>query len=141
MFTKFLALASTSSMLTNMVGSWALDPIDLILALSIIYLILGMFLDPFGVLLITMPLFIPMFKALNMDLVWLGVIIAKYIEIGMLTPPVGVNVYVVNGVVGDQIPLHAIFPGCFCFLVGGIFIVALIIGFPQISLFLPNSMY
>jgi len=141
MYTKFLALAGTSAMLTQMVGSWALDPIYLVLALSIVYLILGMFLDPLGVLLITMPVFIPMFKALNMDLIWLGVLVVKYIEIGLLTPPVGFNVYVVNGVVGDTIPLHTIFRGCFWFLVCEIFIMALLIGFPQISLFLPNSMY
>ncbi|MGE3244943.1 MAG: TRAP transporter large permease [Beijerinckiaceae bacterium] len=141
MYTKFLALAGTSAMLTQMVGSWALDPLHLVIALSVIYLILGMFLDPLGVLLITMPVFIPMFKALNMDLIWLGVIVVKYIEIGLLTPPVGFNVYVVNGVVGDQIPLHTIFRGCFWFLVCEVFIMALLIGFPQISLFLPNSMY
>ncbi len=141
MYTKFLALAGTSAWLTQMVGSWSLDPLHLIIALSIVYLILGMFLDPLGVLLITMPVFVPMFKALNMDLIWLGVIVVKYIEIGLLTPPVGFNVYVVNGVVGNTIPLHTIFRGCFWFLICEVFIMTLLIAFPQISLFLPNSMY
>ena len=141
MYTKFLALAGTSAMLTQMVGSWTLEPIYLVLALSIVYLILGIFLDPLGVLLITISVFILMFKALGLDLIWLGVLVVKYIEIGLLTPPVGFNVYVVNGVVGDEIPLHTTFHGCFSFLVCEIFIMALLIGFPQISLFLPNSMY
>lgn len=141
MYTKFLALAGTSALLTSMVGSWSLDPLLLIIALSIVYLILGMFLDPLGVLLITMPVFIPMFKALGLDLIWLGVIVVKYIEIGLLTPPVGFNVYVVNGVVGDQIPLHTIFRGCFWFLLCEVFIMALLIAFPQISLFLPQTMF
>ena len=81
-----------------------------------------------------------MFQALNLDLVWLGVIMVKYIEIGLLPPPVGFNVYVVKGVVGDRIPLETIFKGCFWFLACEVVIMALIIGFPEISTFLPQTM-
>lgn len=64
-----------------------------------------MFLDPLGIILITIPVLVPMFAALKLDLVWLGVLVVKYVEIGMLTPPVGFNVYVVKNVVGDEISL------------------------------------
>lgn len=140
MYTRFLAISGAGAFLTDTIGSWAVDPILLVLALSIVYLVLGMFLDPLGLLLITIPVFLPMFQALNMDLIWLGVIMVKYIEIGLLTPPVGFNVYVVKGVVGDSIPLETIFRGCFWFLACEVVIMALLIGFPEISLFLPETM-
>lgn len=140
MYTKFLALAGISSLMAGTIGTWALDPTLLVIAISIIYLILGMFLDPLGIMLITIPVFVPMFAALKLDLVWLGVLVVKYVEIGMLTPPVGFNVYVVKAAVGDTIPLETIFRGCFWFLACEVVIMSLLIGFPQISLWLPNSM-
>ena len=75
-----------------------------------------MFLDPLGIILITIPVLVPMFMALNLDLVWFGVLVVKYVEIGLLTPPVGFNVYVVSNTVGDAIPLDRIFIGCLWFL-------------------------
>ena len=140
MYTKFLALAGISSLMAGTIGAWALDPLLLVIAVSVIYLILGMFLDPLGIMLITIPVFVPMFAALKLDLVWLGVLVVKYVEIGMLTPPVGFNVYVVKTAVGDTIPLETIFRGCFWFLACEVVIMSLLIGFPQISLWLPNTM-
>ncbi|MFZ1103118.1 MAG: TRAP transporter large permease [Hyphomicrobiaceae bacterium] len=139
-YMKFLALAGASQMFTELIGSWAVDPLLLVIGASIIYLILGMFLDPLGMILLTIPVFVPMFAALNLDLVWFGVLVVKYIGIGLLTPPVGFNVYVVKNVVGDSIPLETIFKGCFWFLLCEIVIMTLLIAFPQISLWLPNSM-
>jgi tripartite ATP-independent transporter DctM subunit len=139
-YTKFLALAGVGTVLTDVIGTWALDPVLLVIAASVIYLILGMFLDPLGIVLITIPILLPMFKALDLDLVWFGVIVVKYVEIGLLTPPVGFNVYVVKNVVGDSVPLHDIFRGCFWFLVCEVIIMALLIAFPQLSLWLPQTM-
>ena len=140
MYTKLLALAGISQMFTDIIGSWAVNPLLLVIATSIVYLILGMFLDPLGIVLITIPIFVPMFAALNLDLVWLGVLVVKYVEIGLLTPPVGFNVYVVKNVVGDSIPLETIFRGCFWFLGCEVIIMTLLIAFPQISLWLPSTM-
>jgi C4-dicarboxylate transporter, DctM subunit len=140
MYTKLLALAGIGAMFAGMIGDWALNPTLLVIATSIIYLILGMFLDPLGIILITIPVLVPMFAALKLDLVWLGVLVVKYVEIGMLTPPVGFNVYVVKNVVGDDISLETIFRGCFWFLGCEVIIMTLLIAFPQISLWLPYSM-
>jgi C4-dicarboxylate transporter, DctM subunit len=140
MYTKFLALTGTSELIKDLIGAWALNPVLLVVAISIVYLILGMFLDPLGIMLITIPVFLPMIKALGMDLVWFGVIVVKYIEIGMLTPPVGFNVYVVKSVVGDDIPLETIFRGVGWFLVCEFFIMVLLIAYPEISLWLPRQM-
>jgi TRAP-type C4-dicarboxylate transport system permease large subunit len=140
MYTRLLALAGVGAMFADMIGGWALDPLLLVIAASIIYLVLGMFLDPLGIILITIPVLVPMFAALNLDLVWFGVLVVKYVEIGLLTPPVGFNVYVVSNTVGDTIPLDRIFIGCLWFLGCEVVIMTLLIAFPQISLFLPNSM-
>jgi len=139
-YAKFLALAGTSGLLTNLVGSWAVDPLLLVIAVSIIYVILGTFMDPLGMILITIPVFVPMFNALQLDLVWFGVIVVKYIGISLLTPPVGFNIYVVASAVGDSIPLRTIFRGCYWFLACEVFIMTLLIAYPQISLWLPYSM-
>jgi C4-dicarboxylate transporter, DctM subunit len=139
-FTKFLALAGASTMFTEIIGTWALEPLHLVIGVSFIYLILGMFLDPLGMILLTIPVFVPMFNALGLDLVWLGVLVVKYIGIGLLTPPVGFNVYVVKNAVGDSIPLETIFRGCFWFLGCEIVIMTLLIAYPELSLWLPNSM-
>lgn len=140
MYSKFLSLTGMPTFVGDLMGDWKLDPIMLVIGASIIYVILGMFLDPIGVLLLTLPVLLPMFEALNLDLIWLGVLVVKYLEIGLLTPPVGLNVYVIKSVVGEKIPLETIFRGVGWFLVCELIIVVLLVAFPQISLFLPNTM-
>jgi TRAP-type C4-dicarboxylate transport system permease large subunit len=140
LFTRFLALGGTADMFTELIGQWALDPLLLVIAISIVYIILGCFLDPLGMILLTIPVFVPMFAKLNLDLVWLGVLVVKYIGIGLLTPPVGFNIYVVASATGNAIPLRTIFRGCYWFLACEVVIMTLLIAFPQISLFLPNLM-
>ena len=140
LLTKYLALSGMPFYLATLMGSWALSPILLVLGASIIYLILGMFLDPLGILLITLPVFVPMFERLGLNLIWFGVIVVKYLEIGLLTPPVGFNVYVIKTVVGDEISLETIFKGVGWFLGCEVVIMALLLTFPQISLYLPSLM-
>ncbi|MGE3248402.1 MAG: TRAP transporter large permease subunit, partial [Beijerinckiaceae bacterium] len=140
MYTKFLAFTGLPEFFGQWIVDIGLNPIVLVIGTSLIYLFLGMFLDPLGVLLLTLPILLPMFDALELDLIWLGVLVVKYLEIGMLTPPVGFNVYVIKSVVGDTIPLETIFKGVGWFLVAEVFIMALLIAFPQISLWLPSRL-
>jgi tripartite ATP-independent transporter DctM subunit len=140
LFTKFLALSGTADMFKEVIGQWALNPLLLVIAVSVIYIILGTFMDPLGMILLTIPVFVPMFAALNLDLVWFGVLVVKYIGISLLTPPVGFNIYVVATATDNSIPLQTIYRGCYWFLACEVVIMALLIAFPQISLFLPNLM-
>jgi tripartite ATP-independent transporter DctM subunit len=140
LLTKFLALSGLPFALANAMSEWALDPVLLVIGASIVYVVLGMFLDPLGIMLITIPIFVPMFERLGMDLVWFGIILVKYLEIGLLTPPVGFNVYVIKTVVGDDISLETIFKGVSWFLGCEVIIMILLIAFPQISLWLPSLM-
>jgi C4-dicarboxylate transporter, DctM subunit len=140
LFTKFLALSGSADMFKEAIGQWALNPLLLVVAVSIVYIILGTFMDPLGMILLTIPVFVPMFAALNLDLVWFGVIVVKYIGISLLTPPVGFNIYVVATATNNSIPLGTIYRGCYWFLACEVVIMTLLIAFPQISLFLPGLM-
>lgn len=140
LYTKFLALSGTADMFKQLIGQWALDPLLLVIAISVVYIILGTFMDPLGMILLTIPVFVPMFVSLDLDLVWLGVLVVKYIGISLLTPPVGFNIYVVASATDNSIPLRTIYRGCYWFLGCEVVIMVLLIAFPQISLFLPNLM-
>ena len=140
LLTKFVALAGLPVYFVAQMGSWALDPLLLVIGTSLIYIVLGMFLDPLGLLLLTLPVLLPLFEALDLDLIWLGVIVVKYLEIGLLTPPVGFNVYVIKSVVGDAVELETIFKGVVWFLGCEVVIMTLLIAYPQISLYLPGLM-
>jgi TRAP-type C4-dicarboxylate transport system permease large subunit len=102
--------------------------------------VLGCFLDSIGLMLLTLPIFLPMFRALHLDLIWLGVLVVKFLEIGVLTPPVGLNVYVVKEASGNSVDLATVFRGVSWFLACEVVIVTLLIAFPQISLYLPSLM-
>lgn len=140
LFTRFLALTGLPPFLASVAADWSQSPITIIILVSIIYLILGCFLDPLGLLLITLPVFLPIFDALDMNLIWVGVILVKYIEIGLLTPPVGLNLFVMKNTVGETVPLMVIVRGTSWFLLAETIVMILIITFPQISLLLPALM-
>lgn len=140
MLTLFLTMSGVPDAMGQAIGPWADNPLLLVIAATIIFVILGMFLDPIGVLLVALPLLLPMINALKLDLIWFGVLVVKFLEIGLLTPPVGMNVYVIKSVVGDLVKLETIFWGVGWFLACEVVVVTLLIAFPQISLYLPSLM-
>ena len=105
----------------------------------IIYLILGCFLDAISMMVLTMPVIFPVVKALNFDPIWFGVICVIMMEAGLITPPVGLNVYTLAGVAKD-VPMAEIFRGAVPFLIAMIAVVIIITIFPKICLFLPSMM-
>lgn len=139
-FTRFLALSGVPQFMSDLATDLAVDPLLLMLATSVLYLVMGMFLDPLGLMLLTLPVLLPFFEAAGLDLIWVGIIVVKYIEIGLLTPPVGLQAFVVKGVVGDSVALGTIFKGILWFLGAELIIMALLLGFPSISLWLPGLM-
>lgn len=138
MFTRFLAITGTADAISDLVGIWVSGPISALLIAAVIFLVLGMFLDPLGILLLALPIVLPMFRELGMNLIWIGVLVVKFIEIGLLTPPVGMNVYAIKNVVDDKIPLGTIFTGTFWFLSCEVLVVTLLILLPGISLWIPG---
>lgn len=108
------------------------------IGIAVMYLVLGMFLEPLGAMLLTLPVLLPILIETNVDLVWFGVVLVKFLEIGMITPPVGLNVFVIKGVVGNLVTTSQIFRGVFYFILIDLVVVAILMIFPQIVLFLPN---
>lgn len=140
LFSRLLALAGVAPFLAESVEGWSADPILLVIGASVLFIVLGMFLDALGLMLLTLPILLPMFMAADLDLIWFGVLTIKFIEIGLITPPVGLNVYVIKSVVGDTVPLETVFRGVMWFIACEAVIAFLLIAFPQISLFLPGLM-
>ena len=103
------------------------------------YLFLGMFFDAISMIALTMPVMFPAVMALGYDPIWFGVIVVLMCEIGLITPPVGINCYVVAGVSPD-IPLETIFKGIIPFVVVNLLAAGILMAFPQLVLFLPNLM-
>ena len=138
--TKFLALSGLPAWLASTMLSVSDSVIWIIVSVAIIYIILGMFIDSIGLLLLTLPLLLPIANGADMNLIWFGIILIKLLEIGLVSPPVGLNVYVIKGAVGNSVPLQTIFKGVGWFIVMDIVALLLIISFPELSLYLPSIM-
>ena len=108
------------------------------LLILIPYLILGCFVDGLSMILITMPIVYPIVTKIGFDGVLFGLLVTKMVEIGAITPPVGLNAFVVKSMAPD-VPLGEVFKGCVPFVIMELIIVAIMISFPQISLFLVND--
>ncbi len=137
LFTKFLALSGMPGTISSFATSAGSNPVMLLIVIGVIYLFLGMFLDPLGVMLLTLPIFLPLIEAARFDLIWFGVIVVKFIEIGLITPPVGLNAFVVKGAMGNELELGTIFRGLTWFIGAEIFIVIVLCVFPDIVTILP----
>ncbi len=140
MFTRFLGLSGLSGFLSSFVAGADLSYVQLMVIVVIIYLILGMFMEPFGAMMVTLPVLLPIFRAQGIDLVWFGVLLVKLLEIGMITPPVGMNVFVIRNVAGKYATVAQIFRGVIPFLVADLVVVVLAIAFPAFILYLPSLM-
>jgi C4-dicarboxylate transporter DctM subunit len=140
MFVSFVALTGVVPWSVDLIQQLELQNWQTLTMICIIYIILGMFLDPIGILLLTLPFVIPLVEGMNLNLIWFGVIVVKLLEIGLITPPVGLNAFVIKSVVGREIEIHTIFAGIVRFLVADLMVLALIVAFPIISLLIPMTM-
>ncbi len=140
MFTRFLGLSGLSGYISTFVAGADLGYVHLMVIVVIIYLILGMFMEPFGAMMITLPVLLPVFRQEGIDLVWFGVLLVKLLEIGMITPPVGMNVFVIRNVASQYATVAQIFKGVIPFLAADLVVVVACIAFPSLILFLPSLM-
>lgn len=139
-FVTLIALTGLSnSMLTGLEAA-NIEGWQFILMVCVIYLVLGMFLDPVGIMILTLPLMIPMVESYGYNLIWFGVIIVKLLEIGLITPPVGLNVFVLAAAIEGKVQIGRIFAGIWRFLLSDIVVLILLVLFPIISLIVPMSM-
>ncbi|MDA1333170.1 MAG: TRAP transporter large permease [Bacteroidetes bacterium] len=136
-FVRFLGFAGVPAAAAEWVSSLPLSPMAILLVILLMYVLLGMFMNGIGMLLLTLPVIHPVIIELGFDPIWFGIILVKMVEIGLVTPPIGLNCYVVSGVRPD-IPIEKIFWAVLPFVLADIAAVALFIIFPEIVTFLPD---
>jgi tripartite ATP-independent transporter DctM subunit len=138
-FVRFLAFSGVPSALVDTVLELDVNRYVILIAILALYLVLGMFLDGIGMLLLTIPIVLPAVTALGFNPIFFGILVVRMIEIGLITPPVGLNAFVLKGVAPD-IPIGNIFRGCGWFVVVDLINVAILLAFPAIILFIPEMM-
>ncbi len=141
MLLSFVALTGVTGAALDWIQQAELSVFTVMAAIVALYIVLGTFLDPIGIILLTIPLTVPLVEAMDFNLIWFGIVVIKLLEIGLITPPIGLNVFVIRSVVGKQVPLEAIFKGVLCFLAADVVILLLLLRFPDFALFLPNTMF
>ena len=139
LYSRFLALTGATEYLVNLLLGVEVNKYVLVVALLAIYLVLGMILDVYGMLVLTLPIVFPVITGLGFSGIWFGVICVVMAEVALITPPVGVNVFVISGVAPD-VPLEKIFKGIFPFFIGELVVIGLCIAFPWMATWLPNTM-
>ncbi|MGZ0188215.1 MAG: TRAP transporter large permease [Alphaproteobacteria bacterium] len=138
-YVRFLGFTGLPGAFAEWIATLEVHRMVIFLFILGVYIILGMFMDGIGMLLLTLPVVYPAIIALEFNPIWFGIILVKMIEVGLVTPPIGLNCFVVNGVRPD-IPLSEVFKGIWPFVVADLITVGFLIAFPGIVLFLPETM-
>ena len=136
-----LSLTGVAQTTTNWVTSLGLSATQLLLVLIVFYVLLGMFMDVLSMMVLTIPIAVPVVTSMGVDSVWFGIFIIIMCELGMITPPVGMNLYVVHGVRQDDGPFMDLIRGALPYVIIMILFVLLLIWFPGIATWLPRTMY
>ncbi|NLZ62819.1 MAG: TRAP transporter large permease [Lentisphaerae bacterium] len=138
-FGRFLAITRLPVALAEFLGGLPLPGWMILVSILLFFVLMGTVVDALAMILMTIPVFLPVLQALNVDLIWFGVLVVTVVQIGVISPPVGVNVYVVCGMMRG-LPLQTAFRGCVPFMILLLLGTAILFLFPQISLWLPNQM-
>lgn len=138
-FAPFLALTRIPVNLAGAIGDLAVPALAILLIIIALYIVLGTFMEGFAMLVLTVPIVLPIITTLGYDPIWFGIVMVVVVEMGLISPPVGMNVFVVKGV-APNVPLSTIYRGIIPFWIAMAVCVALLIMFPDIALYLPNTM-
>jgi TRAP-type C4-dicarboxylate transport system permease large subunit len=125
--------------LVEEISAWDIHPLAVIAMISVSYIVLGCVMESITVMLISVPVVVPLITSLGYDLLWWGIVTVVIVEIGVLTPPIGINCFMIRTLAPD-IPLGTIFRGVMPFVASSILKLALIVLFPVLSLWLPHHM-
>lgn len=137
-FSRFIALSTLPIWITSLFQG--LDVVWVIIFICVLYLILGCFMESISIMLLTLPVLLPLLDNLGISMIWFGVLVVKLLEVGLITPPLGLNVYVIRSSLGNKIPLGTIFAGVFWFIAADMVTIAFLVAFPVLTLWLPGIM-
>lgn len=137
-FIPFMSLTEVPQQLVDLLISMPIGDFGVLLLIILAYLILGMFLDTMAMLVLTIPVVIPIAIGLDWDLIWFGIIVVIALEMGMISPPVGINVFIVKSIARD-VPMSRIFAGIWPFWFAMLLMILLLVAFPDLALFLPRQ--
>lgn len=140
MFTAYMGLSGLPAAVSQGLLDTVDSPTMLILIIAAVCLVGGMFLDSIGLMLLTLPFFIPVLEGAGIELIWFGIVMVKLLEIGLITPPVGLNCYVIQSTMGKSVPLGTVFRGAGWFVATDLITLSLLIAFPVLALWLPGLM-
>ncbi|MFH1152937.1 MAG: TRAP transporter large permease [Pseudomonadota bacterium] len=138
-FSSFLAFTGIPFMLADFIVSLALPRMVILLMIILVFILLGCVMDCYAIMILMVPILFPIIKAMDFNPLWFGVIMVIVLEVGLITPPVGLNVFVIKGAV-PEVPLTTIFRGVWPFIIAAVFCIMILIVFPEIVLFLPSKM-
>ncbi|WP_428911553.1 TRAP transporter large permease [Niallia sp. Krafla_26] len=138
-FGYFLGITRIPTMLSDMLTTLPVPPIFIIIGVAVLYLILGMFIDMISAMFLTLPIIFPTIISLGYDPIWFGIVLVFLTEVALVTPPLGLSLFIIKGAVPKS-DLRDIIKGSIPFIIIDFVILALLIAFPEIALFLPNQM-
>jgi len=138
-FSNFINFTTMPAELKEFVQQFSLHPLMVVVAMMVVYVVLGTIMEELSMILLTLPIFFPIVTSLGFDPVWFGILIVTIVEIGLISPPVGMNLFVINSLLKD-VTLKTIFNGVTPFVIADIFRLAVLVAFPAISLWLPALM-
>jgi tripartite ATP-independent transporter DctM subunit len=136
---KFLLISGLAEVLGDWVGNLDMSRMAIMVVILLIYLVLGCALDALAMILLTIPIFFPIVQKLGFDPIWFGIIIVMVVELGLITPPIGMNVFVIKGL-APSVPLGRIYRGVTPFVVAEIVLIILLVVFPALATWLPRTM-
>ncbi len=139
-FGYFIAITRLPHAISAFIDGLSVNKYIIVFIILVIYIILGCIMDGLAMLLITVPIFLPVMEGLGFSAIWFGVFLVMVQEMGMMTPPIGMNVYIVAGTL-KEVPLQKIFKGIVPFLVGAVVAVLIVVFVPQIATWLPEVLY
>ncbi|MBM4276520.1 MAG: TRAP transporter large permease [Deltaproteobacteria bacterium] len=140
LFSRFLTLSGITPVIIKWIIGLELSQLGMVIAMCVVYLIMGCFLDSISMLSITIPLIYPVIRTMKIDPIWFGMSVIMAIEIGLITPPFGLNIFAVKGIAERDVSLEDIFRGVLPFILMSLGVLILIIAFPTLSTILPNLM-
>jgi tripartite ATP-independent transporter DctM subunit len=138
LFARFVALATIPTWVMGFFDGY--DTMTMIILVCVTLALMGTFMEEVSIMLLTMPVLAPVLSSHGVDLTWFGILVIKLMTIGLISPPVGMNVFVIKSSLGGRVSLNQIFGGVTWFIIVDLFVLAALIAFPALSLWLPELM-